>query len=158
MHVWIHFFLPVILVALRPKTPGHSLSELLDTVGYFCTCKFFFLKPGFMFTFTVWGYYLQMIKSKKCFPFLHFTSLISLDEESQLMEMTSCSTQSLMWILHLSLFTDNQLLIRAHQPSLSSLNCIKCIWPFAMEICTCDKIMNKSSFFKKSHWLNPLTA
>ena len=103
-----------------------------------------------MFTFTVWGYYLQMIKSKKCFPFLHFTSLISLDEESQLMEMTSCSTQSLMWILHLSLFTDNQLLIRAHQPSLSSLNCIKCIWPFAMEICTCDKIMNKSRFFFKS--------
>lgn len=133
--------------SFKTKDRGHGLSELLDTVGYFCTCKFFFFKQGFMFTFTVWGYYLQMTKSKKCFPFLRFTSLISLDEESQLMEMTSCSTQSLMWILHLSLFTDNQLLIRAHQPSLSSLNCIKCIWPFAMEICTCDKIMNKSSFF-----------
>lgn len=59
----------------------------------------------------------------------------------------SCFEQSLKWIFNISMFPGNQLLIRGHQSSLSSLNCIKCIWPFAMRMCACDKIIHRSSDF-----------
>lgn len=60
----------------------------------------------------------------------------------------------------LSLFTANQLLIRGHQPFLFSLNCIKCIWPYAMETVHVTKLWTEALvfFFFLTIWLSPLTV
>lgn len=56
----------------------------------------------------------------------------------------------------LSLFTANQLLIRGHQPFLFSLNCIKCIWPYAMEIVHVTKLWTEALVFFFNHMIKPL--
>lgn len=110
----------------------------VHTVGYFYIHICF--KPRFMFIIIIWSWLSANSKIHEMTSTPCVTNQLGANAEGNGLPVPSgVETGSL-----LSLFTANQLLIRGHQPSLFSLNCIKCIWPFAMEIVHLTKLWTEA--------------